>query len=527
MFRVEYIRFKDHPQLGNMELFLSDNTDITDKEKPYTSILIGPNGTGKSFILKTISDILTEFNLFKTSNLKSFYFPFDFHLRYILDDDIYEIISSNLTVYQNSKGKRIFLFYKNRPIDFHYLNEKGNAIKIGYEIHFSEFVFPEHVIVNSVMLNDRFTFRKSTNNDFYQYLGARSTSSTASTKSSIKKTIENLINEIKTSPKFIDDLKELLVFLDFEEKFEIHYITKLNKLFFSGNLSVEDFRKYYEQWWDKDFNYTSRNKNNPIWSKPYYDKFFKNDENKTLEIVNFLNQTITDNILIHKERSRSKFLKFNFFDKENKPKDLDKILQLEKLDIINLTGIELFKNNSSLSINEISSGEYHLLVSLIGIFCKIKDNSLILIDEPEISLHPNWQLRYISFLKKLFKNYSGCHFILSSHSHFIISDLEDKNSSVTALKRDEKTKNLSAQLLKIDTYGWSAEDILYNIFNVKTVRNYFVEADLADLLGLISNNSKDKNKILKLTNKLKELNISDNDPLNAVLGEANEYIDNL
>ena len=42
------------------------------------------------------------------------------------------------------------------------------------------------------------------------------------------------------------------------------------------------------------------------------------------------------------------------------------------------------------SIAESSSGEFHLFSSFVGFMASIKLYSLILIDEPEISLHPNW-----------------------------------------------------------------------------------------------------------------------------------------
>ena len=158
-------------------------------------------------------------------------------------------------------------------------------------------------------------------------------------------------------------------------------------------------------------------------------------------------------------------------------------------------------------------------------FTNIANDSLVLIDEPEISLHPNWQMRYVSFLKKVFSKYSDSHFILTTHSHFLVSDLEGESSSVIALTRDYNTNQIQTTLLKgKDTFGWSAEEVLYNIFKVKTVRNYFFEADITDLLGLISENSKEKIRIKEILDTIKSISISSNDPLNAVIEEANEYL---
>ena len=73
-----------------------------------------------------------------------------------------------------------------------------------------------------------------------------------------------------------------------------------------------------------------------------------------------------------------------------------------------------------------------------NIFNNISRNSIVLIDEPEISLHPNWQIKYISFLKKVFAEYNSCHFIIASHSHYMVSDLNPENSSLITVNVDEE-----------------------------------------------------------------------------------------
>lgn len=524
MFRIEYLKLGGHPQLGDIELNLSEIEELDNLEKPYTSVIIGPNGTGKSFVLRTISDILTQFQDYSLMGKRSLNLPFQFHIRYKVNKDFYDIVTRSLIVFDRKVKRRDYIYYKNRPSELDFKENSLSEIKTGFEVPLAEVKFPERLIVSSVMLNDRFIFKNSSPNDFYQYLGTRSTNSTSSTKSSSRRTIENIFNETQSNSAFLNNIKELLNFLDFEESLEITYLTKINKLFFSGNLTVENFKKYFEEWWDPEFEFSNRSKHNPLWSIPYYNKFFKGDEDKIQSIVNFLNNLQNSKRLIHKARSRSKIIKVNFLDSTINFEELNTIVQLEKLDIINLQGINLIKNNANLSIGDISSGEYHLLISMIGIFSKIRENSLILIDEPEISLHPNWQMGYISFLKKVFKKCASSQFILTSHSHFIISDLEGSSSSVTALIRNEETKKLSAELVNMNTFGWSAEDILYNVFNIRSQWNYYLEADLTKLLGMIANNSKKKNEIEPIIEKLDKLPKRENDPLQEILIEAKQYL---
>ena len=121
----------------------------------------------------------------------------------------------------------------------------------------------------------------------------------------------------------------------------------------------------------------------------------------------------------------------------------------------------------------------------------------------------------------IFKRFESCHFVYATHSHFLISDLQGQNSAILGLKRNE---NITSELFDLNTYGWSAEDVLYNIFNVKSARNFYVGQDLITLLGLISNNSKDKIKIEDLINKLRELELNEVDPLNDIINEASVYV---
>lgn len=522
MFRIEFLKLTGHPQLGNIELNLSDITEYKRAEFPYTSVIIGSNGTGKSFILKTIADIFRQFHAYSTSDKKEFNLPYGIHLRYKFYHDTYEIVTRRLESLTGSR-RREYIFFKNRPLEVSFLPKTLYETITGYEVLHRELEYPTKVLVNSIMNNDRFVFKNSKPEDFYQYLGARSTSSTASTKSSVRKTIRHIFNATTANNQFISNLKELLTFLEFEESFKVVYKTKINKLFFSQELTKSNFKQYFENWWDEDYKFSNRKKENPLWSIPYYNNNFRDNPELVDKVIQFLNQIPNDKSRFkHKPRSSSKMIEIDLFNSETSTNDLKLISHLENLDIINLEGIQIKKNTKSLKINEISSGEYHLLITLIGIFANISDYSLVLIDEPEISLHPNWQMRYISFLKNVFKKYSNCHFILTTHSHFLVSDMEDSTSYLTGLKREDYI--LRTVDIDRNTYGWSAEEVLYKVFNVKTTRNFYLEADLRELLHKIALNSEEYSRMKFLLNKIKKIELSENDPLQIVITRAQNYL---
>jgi len=78
----------------------------------------------------------------------------------------------------------------------------------------------------------------------------------------------------------------------------------------------------------------------------------------------------------------------------------------------------------SLSATSLSSGEQHEVVLLCELLFSVKPNLLVLIDEPEISLHIAWQEQFLKDLEQMTK-LSGFDVILATHSPQIVSDRWD------------------------------------------------------------------------------------------------------
>ncbi|MEB3249837.1 MAG: AAA family ATPase [Merismopediaceae bacterium] len=73
-----------------------------------------------------------------------------------------------------------------------------------------------------------------------------------------------------------------------------------------------------------------------------------------------------------------------------------------------------------LSLTDLSSGEQHELVMLYELLFKVKPGSLILIDEPEISLHVGWQVKFLEDLQEIAK-LADIDILLATHSPDIIN----------------------------------------------------------------------------------------------------------
>ena len=77
-----------------------------------------------------------------------------------------------------------------------------------------------------------------------------------------------------------------------------------------------------------------------------------------------------------------------------------------------------------LSATDLSSGEQHELVMIYELLFKVKPNSLILIDEPEISLHVEWKRQFLKDLQEITK-LANLDVLLSTHSPTLINDRRD------------------------------------------------------------------------------------------------------
>ena len=146
-----------------------------------------------------------------------------------------------------------------------------------------------------------------------------------------------------------------------------------------------------------------------------------------------------------------------------------------------------------------------------------------MIDEPETSSHPNWQINYIGWLKKIFKAYSDCHFIIATHSHFVLTDLQPESSDIIALERTEdgQLRDIAEGL---NTFCWSVDDILYRVFHVRNTRNRVVEEKVADLYDKISRRDKDCDTINSLIKELSQYQLNEGDPLRKLINTAIDYV---
>jgi len=138
--------------------------------------------------------------------------------------------------------------------------------------------------------------------------------------------------------------------------------------------------------------------------------------------------------------------------------------------------IEFFDFNfsdkkSMRSYENLSSGEKTLFSQFVNLFMVITENKkqeyILFLDEPDNTLHPQWQKEYlnllIEFLKANFKN-KNFYIILTSHSPFLLSDIPKQN--IIFLDKDEKgnCKVVDGLKEKKQTFGANIHTLLSDSF---------------------------------------------------------------
>lgn len=204
--------------------------------------------------------------------------------------------------------------------------------------------------------------------------------------------------------------------------------------------------------------------------------------------------------------------------KEESHDELQFIYKLKQCELVNSTNVIFHKQGCDVTSEDMSSGEFAMLSTVLSISAAANDpHTLVLLDEPELSLHPNWQMTLIDNLDRALSN-QVCQLLIATHSHMLVSDLPMKRSSVTQVEKDERD-NLFANSISECTYGWSAEEVLLKVFKTATDRNRYFGERIGKLLEKMGSNTITPKEVKAELNELQEISmhLSKIDPMKQIL----------
>lgn len=495
MFRLKTFAVVGHPILKTLNLTFCDDEPhgAFDNDKDiYTSVIIGTNGIGKSYLLRAIAEVFTYLEQRKL-DVNKFDIPqYRFSIVFYNDGNTFGV--SNIIKKDN------FMRLENTYATL-------NCTVNGTRVPIRRILLPEKIIASTMTITDKFNSRSLGS---YRYKGIRSEQSPSmtGTRTLIRKTVNSLFDSLDVKIGFQEELMHLLSNIGLEQRLTLTYAFRHKDIFIRRDIDVQHLRNIYSNWKE----YFPRRTTQP-WGTSNFNKIKDNDRKMSV-LVSFLRKLAIGGFNFH-----NSVLRYELFEETERIKSDKEALEiLSSIDLLSFPSLQVYKRNEDYAFSESSSGETHLLCQFIGIMSDLSPNSLILIDEPENSCHPNWQINYISWLKNIFKKYCDCHFVIATHSHFLLTDLQPQSSNIVALERTEEGLHNIAD--GVNTFCWTVDDILYRVFHVRNTRNYVFEKKLLELYGLLELKTENKDRIKVLYNELSQYKINEDDPLNILLNQA-------
>ena len=165
--------------------------------------------------------------------------------------------------------------------------------------------------------------------------------------------------------------------------------------------------------------------------------------------------------------------------------------------------LPIFENSAGeeFDINDLSSGEKQLFLRTLSIKMLEPNNSIILIDEPELSLHPKWQQRIIEVYKKIGENNQ---IIVATHSPHILGSVSNENIFILYRNENGKIEAKTGDEL-YSSYGQPVNRVLKDIMGLKSVRTPKIDRDIQELRKLVDEDKYDTEEFKKKYNNLLEI----------------------
>ena len=444
------------------------------EHEPLYSVLIGINGVGKSMLMKEVVDFFIDMracsyasdrkpSLTKLGQLRG--------IRYHIDGAECEVI----------RLERTFLV----KIDGKIRSIKDLRFPSVVACHFGAFdKFPTQKVNGAV--------QTKYDVPYYKYVGAHVNGSMVSS-SAIAFRLLFMLNE-EMNERQRQNICSILDFIGYNHRISLSYSIVQKSTKFGAARDVLSQRV------DKDREYSKLDRQ-------------KKDEIVS-QIYNFYKTKATSNRTQHE-------YEIDFDKNSTSGESLDElhlIYKLKQYELVNTTNVIFHKQGCDIASDEMSSGEFAMLSTVLSISAAANDtHTLILLDEPELSQHPNWQMSLIDNLDRALKD-KVCHMLISTHSHMLVSDLPMRRSAVIQLEKGERG-DLHSSTIPDSTYGWSAEEVLLKVFKTATDRNRYFGERIGKLLEQMGNNTISLKEVKTELNELQEisLHLSDVDPMKMVL----------
>ncbi|MBE9064136.1 AAA family ATPase [cf. Phormidesmis sp. LEGE 11477] len=153
--------------------------------------------------------------------------------------------------------------------------------------------------------------------------------------------------------------------------------------------------------------------------------------------------------------------------------------------------MEIEKNEQVLTVNQLSAGEKCLIAMVSDLARRmaianpnaknpLEGEGIVLIDEIDLHLHPQWQRIIVPRLLEVFPN---CQFLVSTHSPHVLTHVRPDNIFLLHLEAENIVSYKPEQ-----SYGQKVDRILEDLMGLKTTRPDHIASKLHSLYEMISRN---------------------------------------
>lgn len=420
--KLRKVNFKNHPIFNDLELSFIDSNNQT-----YNTIIFaGENGVGKTILLNTLYKLLElPTSTDKVAILLGQQGSYEFELSEKEIDKIkqdQDKKKNNTLIQQNKADRFLKNLFDTKIINIEVENKNENE-------------------------NNTFLLNKLSNNTLNNTL--------------INTALETALHNSIESIKKVDAIRS--IFLDIEINFKSE-----EKVSSIKTSQIDTVQKYglFNQLPSSHENLIKSQKDTPIKIKQLFVDLY-NQDNATIIQANENNPENKS----YTEIKSSLDLKINRFKLA-----FERIIdskQMIKSKILHGSHEIIFKdlrNNQEITIDELSSGEKQIIYrgSFLLQHKGILDNPIVFIDEPEISLHPDWQIKVLDYYKNILTNpltnQLEAQLFVVTHSPFILHNINLDTDKVIILERDEHGNVRQKQ--SNEFYNYKSPELIKSAFKL-------------------------------------------------------------
>ncbi|MCG2218635.1 AAA family ATPase [Staphylococcus epidermidis] len=140
----------------------------------------------------------------------------------------------------------------------------------------------------------------------------------------------------------------------------------------------------------------------------------------------------------------------------------DTISTIKTLSFNNNVEDEKIKEELKKEFNKLSSGQKIVLVNISKMVEKVSEKTLILLDEPEMYLHPPLLASYMKVISLILNKKNGVA-IIATHSPIVMQELGRDNINI--IKKDENKRVITKP--RIETYGENVGTLTREVFRLE------------------------------------------------------------